>query len=92
VLLFGLGLRVVRWVFGVEGGPRRAIASLVWAVLAAMIFSGWHYVGEFADEFEPRSFVFRAVCGLAFIAIYVLRGFSPAVWTHALYDIWVLVL
>jgi len=32
------------------------------------------------------------VCGLAFTGIFVLRGFGPAVWTHALYDIWVLVL
>jgi hypothetical protein len=92
VLLFGLGLRAVRWVFGVDGGPRRALASLAWAVIAAVAFSGWHYVGEFADEFQWRSFVFRSVCGLAFIAIYALRGFAPVVWTHALYDIWVLVL
>jgi hypothetical protein len=26
------------------------------------------------------------------VAIYAFRGFAPAVWTHALYDVWVLVL
>jgi hypothetical protein len=32
------------------------------------------------------------MCGLAFTLIYAFRGFAPAVWTHAIYDIWVLVL
>ena len=48
-------------------------------------------VGALGDPFDPKSFVFRTVCGLVFTAIYQVRGFAPAVWTHALYDIWVLV-
>jgi hypothetical protein len=54
------------------------------------VFSGWHYFGQFGEPFELRSFVFRWVCGLVFTLIYVFRGFAPVVWTHALYDIWVL--
>jgi hypothetical protein len=92
VFLFGLGVRVVRWAFTANAGPRRLFVTLLWAALTAVAFSGWHYVGEFADPFELRSFVFRAVCGLLFVAIYAFRGFAPAVWTHALYDVWVLVL
>jgi hypothetical protein len=92
VFLFGLGVRVVRWAFSANAGPRRLSFTVGWAVLCAVAFSGWHYVGEFADVFELRSFVFRAVCGLAFVVIYATRGFAPAVWTHALYDIWVLAL
>ena len=92
VFLFGLGVRVVRWAFSANAGPKRLFVTVLWAVVAAVAFSGWHYVGEFADPFELRSFVFRAVCGLAFVGIYALRGFATAVWTHALYDIWVLVL
>ena len=57
---------------------------------AAAAFSAWHYVGPLGDPFELRSFVFRWVCGLVFTLIYVFRGFAPVVWTHALYDIWVL--
>lgn len=30
-------------------------------------------------------------CGLVLTAIYAFRGFAPAVWTHALYDVWVMV-
>ncbi|MDQ2646062.1 MAG: CPBP family glutamic-type intramembrane protease [Myxococcota bacterium] len=92
VLGFGLGLKLVYLLFATQGRARRFAAGLAWALVTALVFSGWHYVGEFGDPFELRSFVFRAVCGLVFVAIYALRGFAPVVWTHALYDIWVLVL
>jgi hypothetical protein len=64
----------------------------VWALVSAAIFSGVHYVGALGDTFAVGSFVFRFVLGLALTLIYVLRGFAAAVWTHALYDAWVLVL
>jgi hypothetical protein len=35
--------------------------------------------------------VFRTIGGLFFSALYVLRGFGITAWTHALYDILVLV-
>lgn len=89
--LYGLGFRLLTLLFDL-GPVRRRFLQLGWAVIAAAVFSGWHYVGALGDPFELRSFVFRWVCGLVFTAIYVLRGFAPAVWTHALYDIWVLVL
>lgn len=84
--LFGLGRRLVAPLFQ----ARPLVTALVWACVAAAVFSGWHYVGELGDPFELRSFVFRWVCGLVFTVIFVFRGFAPAVWTHALYDIWVL--
>ncbi len=87
--LFGLGAWAIKMFLGT--GPR-LIATVVWALVAAMVFSGWHYVGALGDGFNLQSFVFRAVCGLVLTAIYAFRGFAPAVWTHALYDVWVLVL
>jgi len=70
---------------------KRALLSLGWALAASLAFSAWHYVGDLGEPFELRSFVFRAVCGFAFTLIYAFRGFAPAVWTHTIYDAWVLV-
>jgi hypothetical protein len=90
--LFGLGYRLLLPLFGASVGPQRALFILAWAVLTSGLFSGWHYVGEFGDPFDLRSFVFRWVCGVVFTVIYAFRGFAPAVWTHTLYDVWVLAL
>jgi hypothetical protein len=90
--LFGLGAKLLGMLFPLLTPLRGKLVTVGWAVIAAAIFSGWHYVGELGDPFEATSFIFRLVCGLVFTAIYAFRGFAPAVWTHALYDIWVLVL
>jgi hypothetical protein len=88
--LYGIGRRLVLAMMPEATPTQRLLASLGWAVLAAGVFSGWHYLGQFGEPFDLRSFVFRWVCGLVFTLIYVFRGFAPVVWTHALYDIWVL--
>lgn len=62
-------------------------AYAISAVLAAVAFSGVHYVGEFADSWSLGSFLFRFLFGLTLNVIYVIRGFGCAAWTHALYDL-----
>lgn len=101
VILFGVGAKVLAWLLlrervGLVRGPSSlslggVVLVAVWALVSAAIFSGMHYVGPLGDTFDPRSFVARAVLGLALTLVYVTRGFAAAVWTHALYDIWVLV-
>lgn len=86
VVLFGLGGRLLV-ALGLLG-PRTA--AFAWGAATAALFSLWHYAGP--EPFAVRTFVFRFVCGAVFAAIYALRGFAPVVWTHALYDIGVLVL
>lgn len=86
---FGLGAFVLRRL--IEGQVGRFLALTLWAVAASAAFSAWHYVGDLGDSFELQSFVFRTACGVVLTAVYALRGFAPAVWTHALYDVWVLV-
>lgn len=88
--LYGVGRRLVLAMMPEALPGQRLLASLGWAALSAAVFSGWHYFGQFGEPFELRSFLFRWVCGLVFTLIYVFRGFAPVVWTHALYDIWVL--
>jgi len=90
VVLFGLGAKVLRLFAEPISSGKATLLTIGWAVIAAAVFSGWHHVGEFGEPFELSAFVFRWVCGLVFTAIYVFRGFAPVVWTHALYDIWVL--
>jgi len=66
-----------------------AFASAI--LLAAVIFSLVHYVGAFGDPFTLGSFLFRFLFGLALNAIYLWRGFGMAAWTHAIYDLMVIV-
>jgi hypothetical protein len=100
VILFGLGSKLLAWLFVrqrvdlVGGGPRLGFGTIlimvVWAIASAAIFSGMHYLGPLGDHFDERTFVARAVLGLALTLVYASRGFAAAVWTHALYDVWVL--
>ena len=60
-------------------------------VTGALVFSAFHYIGPFGDQLEAGSFVFRALSGLAFSGLYVWRGFGITAWTHALYDIFLVV-
>lgn len=90
--LYGLGAML--WLRSLPhfGLMRRFLVRLVWAAVAAAAFSAWHHVGPLGEPWDARVFVFRWVCGMTFTAIYAFRGFAPAVWTHALYDVWVLAL
>ncbi|HKO91696.1 MAG TPA: CPBP family intramembrane glutamic endopeptidase [Polyangiaceae bacterium] len=91
VLLFGLGLRCLRVLWPPRSWWRKVAQALGWAIACAALFSAWHHFGAFADSLDGRVFVFRMICGLVFTLIYATRGFAPAVWTHIVYDLWVLV-
>jgi hypothetical protein len=69
-------------------GPKAS--GVVAAVTGALIFSAFHYIGPYGDKLELQSFVFRALSGLAFSGLYLLRGFGITAWTHALYDAFLL--
>jgi hypothetical protein len=60
-------------------------------VLSALLFSAIHYVGSMGDAFTLGSFLYRFLFGLILNGIYVWRGFGVAAWTHAIYDIMVIV-
>jgi len=100
--LFGLGAKVLVWLFARQRvglvraapplGAGAILVMILWAFASAGTFSGMHYLGSLGDHFELRSFAARAVLGLALTLVYATRGFAAAVWTHALYDVWVLVL
>lgn len=82
VLLTGGLLALLVWM-----GFRRTPAATVAVVVSAFLFSAFHYVGPYAYPLELNSFTFRLLAGVAFSALYVWRGFGIAAWTHALYDV-----
>jgi len=69
-------------------GPTRGTAFV--AFLSALSFSLMHYVGAYGDRFALGSFVFRFLAGLVFTGVYLLRGFGIVAWSHALYDLGIL--
>jgi len=71
-------------------GLRPLVAGVAATVLGALIFSAFHYIGPFGDRFDIYSFVFRTIAGLFFSGLYLLRGFGITAWTHALYDVFLL--
>jgi len=77
--LAALGRLVFRW--------NPAASGIFAAIVGALLFSLFHYVGPLGDEFTLGSFTFRAIAGLLFSALYLLRGFGIAAWSHALYDV-----
>ncbi len=90
--LYGVGGRLFTLTFPSLVPFSRLLKLLAWGLFSAAAFSAWHHLGAMGEPFDLRVFIFRMVAGLVFTLIYALRGFAPAVWTHALYDLWVLVL
>lgn len=66
------------------------MVSLVAILLAALIFSAVHYIGTFGDPWTLHSFLFRFLFAIALNILFLKRGFGIAAWTHALYDVMVI--
>jgi len=86
VLLVGL----FAWAANKVLGWRPLIAGMAATVIGALIFSAFHYIGPFGDRWDVYSFVFRTIAGLFFSGLYLVRGFGITAWTHALYDVFLL--
>jgi hypothetical protein len=72
-------------------GFRRVAALVVAFLISSSLFSLAHHVVG-GEPFRVGVFVYRLLCGLLFATIFQLRGFATAVYTHSLYDIFVLTL
>lgn len=83
VLLVGAFAWLARGVLGLRPFTAGAIAT----VAGALVFSAFHYIGPYGDAWQVYSFVFRTIAGLFFSALYLTRGFGITAWTHALYDV-----
>jgi hypothetical protein len=72
-------------------GMSRWAALVGGFLLSSALFSLVHYLPPMGDAFTLSSFTFRMLAGIAFGLLFKLRGFAVAVYTHAFYDIFVLV-
>jgi len=101
VLIFGAGIyeELLFRVILVSGIALFLISILNWqknsayiagVILAALIFSWFHYIGEFGDIWQMRTFLLRAFAGVLLSVLYVARGFGVAVYAHIFYDCFIL--
>ena len=73
-------------------GWRPLTAGIAATLAGAAIFSAFHYIGPYGDRWQLYSFAFRMVAGLFFSGLYLARGFGITAWTHALYDVLLLLI
>jgi hypothetical protein len=84
-LLGGMAVLFER-VFGVV----RWAAVLAAFFLSAAAFSAVHHLPPYGDPLTVGLFTFRLLAGVFFGLLFWFRGFAVAVYTHALYDVYVL--
>ena len=61
-------------------------------LIGAAIFSMFHFVGDYGDEYSFNLFMIRMIAGVFLGIVYAMRGFGVAAYTHAIYDLVVLTL
>ncbi|MBW2733267.1 MAG: CPBP family intramembrane metalloprotease [Deltaproteobacteria bacterium] len=71
---------------------RTWLAFLIALVISSVLFSAVHHIGPLGDALRVGVFVYRIIAGVLFGLLYQFRGFAVAVYTHAIYDIYVLVI
>jgi hypothetical protein len=79
-----LGYRVFRL-------PKFAAVVMAF-VISSFLFSLAHHLGRHGDPLQLGVFVYRFLAGMVFATIFYFRSFAIAVYTHALYDIYVMLL
>ena len=65
--------------------PRFAVAFAIAG--SSVLFAAAHHLGAHGEPWTVHAFAFRAVCGLAFGAMFWFRSLAHAVYAHVLYDI-----
>lgn len=72
-------------------GTSRWLALTLAFIVSSVLFSAAHHVIG-GEPWALQPFVYRFFCGMLFAALFQFRGLAVAVYTHALYDVWVMVI
>ncbi len=78
--------------FGKAFRARNWLAVPAAFLISAVLFSAMHHIPPYGDPFGLGIFTFRLLAGVFFGVLFWFRGFAVAVYTHALYDIYVLLI
>jgi len=71
-------------------GVRHSGAIIFALVASALLFSAAHHVGPGGDPWNSVVFTYRALAGTIFGVVFYFQSLSHAVYTHFLYDTYVL--
>ena len=66
-------------------------ANIAALIIAAAIFSGFHFMGEYGDYFTMELFLLRFFAGIIVGILYYARGFGITAYAHSIYDLIVLI-
>ena len=61
-------------------------SALIAIIIAAVLFSLFHYIGPFGDIFTYKSFYIRTWAGIFLGSLYLFRGLGITAYTHIFYD------
>ena len=70
-------------------GSERAQAVLGAVIVSSVLFSAAHHLGP--EPFSLYAFAFRTLAGAIFCVIFAWRGLAVAAYSHAIYDVLVMV-
>jgi hypothetical protein len=73
-------------------GLGRAVSVTAALAVSALLFSAAHHAGPMGEAFDTSVFVYRLLAGVVFGLIFYFRSLAHAVYTHFLYDLYVLLL
>jgi membrane protease YdiL (CAAX protease family) len=59
-------------------------------LVSSIAFSAVHHIPPYGDPFSLDAFTFRVLAGIFFGVLFWFRGLAVAVYTHAFYDLYVL--
>lgn len=89
LILICLLMLLFQDVFGLEKKPSIVLSVLISAILFSIHHHFFFANGRFyhGDMFTLGKFIFRAMAGVYFAALYAVRGFGITAGTHAVYNV-----
>src|SRR6185295_12306254 len=91
-LVFRLGLCAGGAALLRLAGVRHWLAMALAFLLSSAAFSAVHHLGALGDPWSFGVFTYRMLAGLIFCSLFYFRSLATAVYAHALYDIYVMVI